>query len=553
MNNYELLRWARIVRNAVVLCMVVSLQALAQAYPCEGLTGVWGVTGNGWNGIWNVTYNVSSGQITGTYTGPCTTWNIVSGSSSFNPSTGVFSVRAAGSGCADTFVQTAGTISPTYFCAGGDTTSTNDFGSSATFSEQVGKPSSETTTSSGYWGNDYPGTIPANRQQRSLHIFNATVAGPTANYKYRGRYFRETNYNTGTDSCHFTNSLVPESTGLPYQAYVGQVDYNQHYIDIVGWTEAAVIYYREQAKPAVAKTSFPCSFVSYQQMEMADAAGSDISGGFKHNELSSTLDWSGSPGSDATNDVARDGVTANKTFPRLGKATNFNVAWNAGTSKFDVTWTNNSPDADDFALYTKVGKDGVWELHSFPSAATYCGGGSCAYSVSGGWPGHVYYFKVIPNIGIGGTLFGTGPESDDDYACSGGCAIAGTGTFDAKGSPYVTYAGSWANDNNSYPSALGSTLDYSNNTGSWAAFSFVGSSVDYVYLKYWHMGKADVWIDGVFMETVDGYDANPTGVWQPVRPYSLTSGAHTIAIEVKGTNTSPSTDTYIVIDGFDVN
>jgi len=182
--------------------------------------------------------------------------------------------------------------------------------------------------------------------------------------------------------------------------------------------------------------------------------------------------------------------------------------------------------------------------------------------------GHVYYATVVPRrLTLPDGTFPTGYEAkgemaDPDYACAG-CQIAPPGNnIDAKDSPFMRYLPGischgcqtdWWYDYDAYPNAIGLTMDYSRDTGNWASFSFEGTRLEYVYLKWPHMGAAHIYIDDWYIETLDMYDAN--GVWQPSRVYTgwLSSGAHTIAIEVSGQKHPASSDYFVVIDGFHVN
>ena len=83
---------------------------------CQSIGGTW-INSIGFGGTWVLNQNSGTNAVTGTYTGPCTTWPITSGS--MNPATGTFHVTASGVGCATTFLTATGTIgnsSPNY-CA----------------------------------------------------------------------------------------------------------------------------------------------------------------------------------------------------------------------------------------------------------------------------------------------------------------------------------------------------------------------------------------------------------------------------------------------------
>jgi hypothetical protein len=99
--------------------------------------------------------------------------------------------------------------------------------------------------------------------------------------------------------------------------------------------------------------------------------------------------------------------------------------------------------------------------------------------------------------------------------------------------------------------ASGGSLAESDLAGASASFTFAGTGVDWITFRGPDQGRANVFIDGTLVKTVDGYAATPTfGV---VRSFSgLADGLHTIRIVVDGTARRAASGTRVSIDRFDV-
>jgi hypothetical protein len=101
--------------------------------------------------------------------------------------------------------------------------------------------------------------------------------------------------------------------------------------------------------------------------------------------------------------------------------------------------------------------------------------------------------------------------------------------------------------------SFGSSMGAKDNSA-FCSYSFTGSKIEWITLKYLNRGIADVYIDDVKEATVDCYATDFQ--WQAVafsRSWP-TSGSHTIKIVVTGTksHTETGTDTWVDIDAFDV-
>lgn len=100
----------------------------------------------------------------------------------------------------------------------------------------------------------------------------------------------------------------------------------------------------------------------------------------------------------------------------------------------------------------------------------------------------------------------------------------------------------------SYSSYYESNVRYHNATGSYAYLDFTGRDVAWIAHKAPNRGKAEVWIDGAKVATVDLYSST-TQLRQVVfRKYWASSGGHTIQVKLLGTKNSSSTGTRVDID-----
>ncbi len=105
---------------------------------------------------------------------------------------------------------------------------------------------------------------------------------------------------------------------------------------------------------------------------------------------------------------------------------------------------------------------------------------------------------------------------------------------------------------NTTVTALASNGSYrsSAKAGAVAKFSFTGPGVNWVFATCPGCGKVDVYLDGIFRETVDLYARTPH--WNLARSYSsLAVGTHTIEVRVKGTKNAASTGTKVIVDAFE--
>ena len=116
--------------------------------------------------------------------------------------------------------------------------------------------------------------------------------------------------------------------------------------------------------------------------------------------------------------------------------------------------------------------------------------------------------------------------------------------------PAVTYTGTWTDLARTSRTWNEGRVAVTNFAGARASFQFTGTSVSWITCAKGSIGSANIYLDGVFLKTIDLSKPFPTEDYQyeALRLDGLTNGPHTLAIE-------PGTPGggYIVIDAFDVN
>jgi len=116
--------------------------------------------------------------------------------------------------------------------------------------------------------------------------------------------------------------------------------------------------------------------------------------------------------------------------------------------------------------------------------------------------------------------------------------------------PSVAYTAGWAGNQSAEWS--GGMAAFSATAGARATLAFTGTSVGWIGFRGPQAGIARVLLDGVLVGDVDTFA--PTAEFQAVvfTATDLPSGSHTLTIEVTGLKNSASTDSFIVVDAFDV-
>jgi hypothetical protein len=112
----------------------------------------------------------------------------------------------------------------------------------------------------------------------------------------------------------------------------------------------------------------------------------------------------------------------------------------------------------------------------------------------------------------------------------------------------ITYTGAWTQANLS--GAFGGKVKHASASGRRATFTFEGTSIAWVSTMAANRGKADVWLDGTKVATIDLYQSSQNTrkiVWDRD---GLAPGSHTLEIRVLGTKRTAATGTRVDIDAF---
>ncbi|GAB2553419.1 X2-like carbohydrate binding domain-containing protein [Kribbella endophytica] len=112
--------------------------------------------------------------------------------------------------------------------------------------------------------------------------------------------------------------------------------------------------------------------------------------------------------------------------------------------------------------------------------------------------------------------------------------------------PAINYTGAWSR---SWSRGLGDYQDdvqYAEAAGDAFSYTFAGTGVDYVTEKHASQGDVDIYVDGVFKQTVSAFQASGRSAQQAVYSISgLTNGIHTIRGVKK-------TGQFLLLDKFNV-
>ena len=131
------------------------------------------------------------------------------------------------------------------------------------------------------------------------------------------------------------------------------------------------------------------------------------------------------------------------------------------------------------------------------------------------------------------------------------CNPSSTATYIEETDSCISYSAGWTHDTALRPWSGGSAA-FTRNAGAQATFTFVGTSVNWIGFRGPQAGIARVTLDGVFAAEVDTYSI--TEVVQSVvfRKTGLAAGTHTLTIEATGGKNPLATDSYVVVDAFDL-
>jgi len=112
----------------------------------------------------------------------------------------------------------------------------------------------------------------------------------------------------------------------------------------------------------------------------------------------------------------------------------------------------------------------------------------------------------------------------------------------------ISYTGIWANVTNA--SMFGTTGKYSSTAGHSALVTFSGTNIGWVTRKSNTGGKAEIWLDGVKLTTIDLYSATLRQRQMVFVRNGLAPGTHTLEVRVLGTKSTGSAGTRVDVDAF---
>ncbi len=112
----------------------------------------------------------------------------------------------------------------------------------------------------------------------------------------------------------------------------------------------------------------------------------------------------------------------------------------------------------------------------------------------------------------------------------------------------IAYSGTWTQQAES--SASGGGLKYAGVNPYKAQFSFTGRNVSWVAPKGADRGRAEVWVDGVKVKTIDLYSSEAQARRVVYTQSWSTSGTHVLEVRVLGTKNTASSGTRADVDAF---
>ena len=131
----------------------------------------------------------------------------------------------------------------------------------------------------------------------------------------------------------------------------------------------------------------------------------------------------------------------------------------------------------------------------------------------------------------------------------GGTSGSATFTRVEQNNSAVSYTGSWYANSGSFNSGGSAVLAL--DKGSRATFTFTGTDAKWIGYKDAWSGIANVYVDGALKTQIDTYSATDQAQVVLYTISGLSSGTHTLAIEVSGTKNPASQSYWIWADAFD--
>jgi trimeric autotransporter adhesin len=222
------------------------------------------------------------------------------------------------------------------------------------------------------------------------------------------------------------------------------------------------------------------------------------------------------PAADVTAPTVGVPTVALKMPQQIGPTASLQVSWSAASDPSGI---------DDYELQYKA-NTGAWNNVPLSSPT--------ATSAALGLPfGNAYQFRLRATDAASNTgLWATTPSS--------------TLARKQEKASAITYTGTWKRV--ALSGASGGYVKKSGNTGARATFSFSGRTIGWVSTLGPDRGKADVWLDGVKVATIDLY--TPTSQKARLVWTSPTTGpgSHSLQIRVLGTRNASSTGVRIDLD-----
>lgn len=120
--------------------------------------------------------------------------------------------------------------------------------------------------------------------------------------------------------------------------------------------------------------------------------------------------------------------------------------------------------------------------------------------------------------------------------------------YDEVSSPVTYPIGSWVSQ--SLSGAYNGNVKYETDMGARSRLSFTGREAAWVTAKGPNRGKAEVWVDGVQVTTIDLYASTVQPRTIVFRRAWATSGSHAVVVVLTGTKNSSSTNTRVDVDAF---
>ena len=96
----------------------------------------------------------------------------------------------------------------------------------------------------------------------------------------------------------------------------------------------------------------------------------------------------------------------------------------------------------------------------------------------------------------------------------------------------------------------GGSYHYSTSGAASATLKFTGDAFRVNYLQFFNFGLFDIYVDGQYLATIDGYHSGSRGEATP--DYLLPPGEHTLLIQNTGLVNAAATDVIIALDAIDI-